>query len=287
MPPAAIIDISSDSDDEPLPYSSACSYSSRASSPFQSQSSSMHEFVMISDSDDDEPIPSSYAYSSRASSLSQSSSMHEVVTVSDDEDEDEGDDDLPAPSDPAFFDALAGKGKRKRLSSDAQSSDAEQYSDADDEDDEEESPKKVARKASGTRKPRKSEEEKAALKTQKQAAAAAKKAQKAAERAQKAAEKAEKAAELTRAKKTKKTYLSLNKLVPSKTTTLSAMHVLFPPTLSSSPLLAAFRARVAPFATRISVADTNIVRGEDVFSWERTARAVYDQVAREWVPFTD
>ncbi|KAJ6493441.1 hypothetical protein C8R45DRAFT_1212775 [Mycena sanguinolenta] len=246
------------------------------------------DVIDISSDSDDDALHRSFA-----SSQSQSSSMHELVVISDDED------DLPAPNDPAFFQALEGMskaaGKRKRHSRSSSSSldhgmdfmDEDEHQDWEEEEDE--SPKKIARKASSagkakaSRKPRKTEEDKAAAKSQKETAAAAKKAQK-------DADKAAKAAQTAHAKAAKKAYLAVNKLVIDKKTTLPDIEILFPPSFdfpssSTLELLTTFRTRVAAFGMRVSVATANPVRGCDVFQWKRTTRAEYDEVGREWVPF--
>ncbi|KAF8215049.1 hypothetical protein K438DRAFT_2008531 [Mycena galopus ATCC 62051] len=236
------------------------------------------DVIEISDSDDD---ARPFRFSSQRSSRNQLA----VVNLCDSDD----DDDLPAPGDPGFLQGLKAAGKRKRHSSYSSSRssavDQQPYGVDAESSDEEEYPKKVPRKLSSAgkapRKPRKTEEEKAAAKAQKAKAASDKKAQKAAEKER---EKAEKAAKTARDKATKKSYLAANKLVIDKKTTLAKMEIVFPPALSTSPLLTAFRAHIAQFEMTVSVADANMVHRCNVFRWRRTISAEYDDVAREWVP---
>ncbi|KAJ7435256.1 hypothetical protein FB451DRAFT_1418284 [Mycena latifolia] len=241
------------------------------------------EVIEISDSDDDaRPLPPS------SSQFSQQSFNSDPVDLC------SSDEDLPAPGEPSFFQGLgAGHAKRKRGSSPAASSRSSSVGYpmyAAESTDEEESPKKVARKKSDAstskapRKPRKTDEEKAAAKELKEQLAAQKKAQKAAEKAEKVTRKAEKAAQAARDKEERKEYKDANKLVNDKKTTLKDMELVFPPTLADSALYRAFVAHVAQYDMPVSVAGTNIVRRYDVFSWRRTMRKEYDPVAREWLP---
>ncbi|KAJ7785494.1 hypothetical protein B0H14DRAFT_3893716 [Mycena olivaceomarginata] len=232
------------------------------------------DVIELSSDSDDEPRPS------LPPSSQQSFTPGQVVYISD------SDDDLPAPGHPAFSQPLSLKaaGKRKRHSSSRSSSPSvapEAYR-AESSDEDEESPRKVSRKSNtgkgkAPRNPRKTEEEKAAAKVQKQKDAADKKAQK-------AAEKADKAAQTAREKAAKKEYLAANKLVIDKKTTLAKMEIVFPPALRHSALLPAFRAHIAQYNMAVSIAPENIVRGYDVFYWNRTVAAEYDPVAREWQP---
>lgn len=87
-----------------------------------------------------------------------------------------------------------------------------------------------------------------------------------------------------REKEEKNTYKAANKLVTDKKKTLENMEIIFPPNLLHSHLLPSFRAHVAQYKMTVSVADRNIVRGHDIFSWRRTMNAEYHPVAREWKP---
>ncbi|KAJ6513597.1 hypothetical protein C8R47DRAFT_615777 [Mycena vitilis] len=228
------------------------------------------DVIEISDSDDDAPpLPPS------SSQVSQKSFISELVDLC------SSDDELPEPGAPAFLLSLKAAGKRKRESSPAASSGSSSVDYGAVSSDEEESPKKISRKSTASsssktaRKPRKTEEEKAAAK--------AAKAQEAAQRkAQKAAEKATKAAEIARLKAEKKDYMAANKLVHDKKMTLEKMELVFPPALRDSDLLREFRAHVAQYKMSVTVSDRNIVRGYDIFSWQRTMTAEYDPVGREW-----
>ncbi|KAJ7677690.1 hypothetical protein DFH06DRAFT_1033270 [Mycena polygramma] len=231
------------------------------------------DVIEISDSDDDaRPLPPS------SSQVSQKSFNNELVDLC------SSDDELPEPGAPGFLLSLKAAGKRKRDSSPAassRSSSVDYGAYAAVSSDEEESPKKIPRKSTvsssskAARKPRKTEEEKAAAK--------AAKAQEAAQRkAQKAAEKASKAAEITRLKAEKKDYMAANKLVHDKKTTLEKMELVFPPALRDSDLIREFRAHVAQYKMSVTVSDRNILRGYDIFSWQRTMTAEYDPVGREW-----
>ncbi|KAJ7027973.1 hypothetical protein C8F04DRAFT_1007823 [Mycena alexandri] len=228
------------------------------------------DVIELSDSDDDAraPPPSS-------SQLSWNSFHEELVDLC------SSDDELPAPGEPAFSRGL-GTAKRKRHSMSSASSRSATLDHGAVSSDEEESPKKISRKtpASGTkttRKPRKTEEEKAEAKALKQKEAAQKKAQK-------AAEKADKAAQVANEKATKKTYLEANKLVIDKKKTLENMEIVFPPSLRDSELEQAFRKHTAQFNMPVSIGSTNLVRGLDVFAWRRTMTAEYDVESRAWLP---
>ncbi|KAJ6592431.1 hypothetical protein B0H19DRAFT_1087822 [Mycena capillaripes] len=236
------------------------------------------DVIEISDSDDDaHPLPPS------SSQFSRKSFHGDLVDLA------SSDDELPAPGDVIFSRGVREAkvaGKRKRYSSPAASSrsssvDHTAYRAA--SSDEEESPKKIPRKSNANssskapRRPRKTEEEKAAAKALKEKEAAQKKAQK-------AAEKAEKAAETARLKAEKKEYMAANKLVNDKKMTLEQMELVFPPALRDSDLLREFRAHIAQFKMTVSVSDRNVVRGCDIFSWQRTMTKNYDAEARQWLP---
>ncbi|KAJ7133305.1 hypothetical protein C8R44DRAFT_772155 [Mycena epipterygia] len=228
--------------------------------------------IEISDSDDDaRPLPPS------SSQFSGKSFNTDVVDLC------SSDDELPAPGEPKFF-RRAGQGKRKRGSISAASSRSPSVgypAYVGESSDEEESPRKIARKKSSAstgkapRKTRKTDEEKAAAKELKQQVAAQKKAEK-------AAEKAAKAAEMAAEKESKKAYKAANKLVNDKKLTLKDMELVFPLALKDSPLFPAFCDHVAQFSMEVSVSDKNILRGYDVFSWQRTMTKEYDSEAREW-----
>ncbi|KAJ7133311.1 hypothetical protein C8R44DRAFT_730487 [Mycena epipterygia] len=227
--------------------------------------------IEISDSDDARPLPPS------SSQFSGKSVNTDVVDLC------SSDDELPAPGEPKFFRSVA-QGKRKRGSISAASSRSPSVgypAYLGESSDEEESPRKIARKKSSAstgkaqRKPRKTEEEKAAAKELKQQVAAQKKAEK-------AADKAAKAAEMAAEKESKKAYKAANKLVNDKKLTLKDMELVFPPALKDSPLFPAFCDHVAQFSMEVSVSDRNILRGYDVLSWQRTMTKEYDSEAREW-----
>ncbi|KAK7039682.1 ERCC4 domain-containing protein [Favolaschia claudopus] len=209
------------------------------------------EIIEISDSDNDDapPLP--------PPSSSQPSFNGDLVDLclSDNDDDDE----LPAPGDALFFQGLNATGKRKRHSVASSMSSAMGYDGHELDSSENESPKKAPRKA------------------QKQKDAADKKAMK-------AAEKAEKAAALAREKAAKQAYKAANKLIHDKKTTLASMEIVFPPSLANSDLIASFRAHIAPYKMTVSVAPTNLVRRQSVFTWRRTMSAEYDPVMREWQP---
>ncbi|KAK7044423.1 ERCC4 domain-containing protein [Favolaschia claudopus] len=228
------------------------------------------DIIEISDSDNDAPpLP--------PSSQPSFSGVVDLCLSDDDDDED-----LPAPGDALFLQGLNATGKRKRHSVASSMSSATGYEDHELDLSADESPKKAPRKkqSSGTktaRKPRKTEEEKAAAKAQKQKDAADKKAMK-------AVDKAEKTAALAREKAAKQAYKAANKLIHDKKTTLASMEIVFPPSLGNSDLLASFRAHIAPYKMTVSVAPTNLVRRQSVFTWRRTMTAEYDPVMREWQP---
>ncbi|KAJ7199383.1 hypothetical protein GGX14DRAFT_467908, partial [Mycena pura] len=235
--------------------------------------SSTHAVIEISDSDDDaQPPPPS---SSQVSATSRYSDNDVLDICSSDED-------LPAPS---------SRRRHSSASASTRSSRVDYYGDGglDSTDDEEGSPMKVPRKVSGTRetwnathfsksrasttksirKPRKTEEEKAAEKRKK---------------AQKAAAKAEKSTRTAAKKEAKKSYKDANKLVGDKKATLKDMEIIFSPSFADSPLYHAFCSRVAEYNMTVSVAPTRAVRGFDVFSWRSTMSKRYDPAARAWLP---
>ncbi|KAJ7193517.1 hypothetical protein GGX14DRAFT_701109 [Mycena pura] len=239
--------------------------------------SSSHAVIEISDSDDDaQPPPPS---SSQVSATSRYSDNDVLDICSSDED-------LPAPGDPEFFRVL-GDAKRRRHSSasaSTRSSCVDYCGDGglDSTDDEEASPKKVPRKSRAStsksiRKPRKTEEEKAAEKEVKRQEAERKKVQKAAARA-------EKAAQTAAEKEAKKSHKDANKLVGDKKATLQDMEIILSPSFADSPLYHAFCTRVAEYNMTVSVAPTRAVRGFDVFSWRSTMSKRYDPAARAWLP---
>ncbi|KAJ6582721.1 hypothetical protein DFH09DRAFT_1309656 [Mycena vulgaris] len=232
------------------------------------------DVIEISDSEEDAgPLPPS---SSQFSGKSFNSDLVDLCSGTDD-------DELPAPGDPNFFRGLgSSQAKRKRGSSTAASSvspSVRYQANLDESTDEEESPKKKsdASTSKAPRKPRKTDEEKAAAKKQKEMDAAQKKAQKALEKTQKAAQTA-------REKELRNEYKAVNKLVGDKKATLKDMELIFPPALAHEPVYAAFVAHVAQYDMSVSVADRNLVRRYNVFSWRRTTNKEYDTVAREWLP---
>ncbi|KAJ7633089.1 hypothetical protein FB45DRAFT_914347 [Roridomyces roridus] len=270
---ADVIDITSDSDEDLY---------SRPTSQLSS------DFVdLCDDSDDERPAPPSSQMT-----------IHEPVDLC------SSDDESPAPSDPRFLQGVQ-QAKRKRGTIRKAGSSSANYDVDSDEDespkkmarnsgrsssesseDEEHAPAKVARKKStGTtkkapRKPRQTEEEKAAAKTLKQQEAAQKKRDK-------ETLKAAKAAKAAKEKEAKKQYKAVNKLVHNKKDTLASMEIIFPPVTGHPELqvlFEAFKEKVAEYKMTVSKSGRQKVQGYNVFSWRREETAEYDPVAREFHP---
>ncbi|KAJ7639488.1 hypothetical protein FB45DRAFT_1055588 [Roridomyces roridus] len=286
-----VIDISSDSEDE----SSSRPASQLSNSYSFCNSNSSSDFVDLCDSDSDDaparPVPSS--------SQTPMSDYVDLCSSSSD-----SDDEFPALGGPRFLQGIE-RWKRKRKPSTAGSSSGAY--DVDSSEDEDESPRKIARKDSNlsgssfplygedssedeedsparvarkkaARKPRKTDEKKAAEKALKQQAAAQKKQER-------EDLKAAKAAEVAEAKEAKKLYRAVNKLVTDKKQTLVDMELIFPPVTAGSPLEAlrdAFKDQVAPFGMRVTTSRRRRVLGYDVLSWRRVVRTEYKVEAREF-----